>query len=259
MFEVASRGSLAAGLAVVLGALPAAAQSPNWSGYYVGLNAGAAWGDSTTKAVIPDAPNAYFDAANRADVRAAIASNSVDDTAFTGGAQAGWNMQTGGFVLGVEGDINVMRLNGSFGVTRVYPVTAPFTYTYTAAVETDYLATLRARAGMTYGNLLLYVTGGLAMTELKVSQLFTDNFGFGARASGSTSDFKAGWTIGGGAEMALNRNWSIKAEYLYLDFGSVSGQAAMTLSATPTVVRHLFNQEADLTAHVLRAGVNYRF
>ena len=55
----------------------------------------------------------------------------------------------------------------------------------------------------------------------------------GIATSLSQSEWRNGWTIGGGIEAALNRNWSARVEYLYLDFGSANH--AWTLAGLPTV------------------------
>ena len=74
----------------------------------------------------------------------------------------------------------------------------------------------------------------------------------------SGSDTKVGWTVGGGLEWAWSRDWSVKAEYLYLDFGSVS--AAGTIFNPGFVgYANAISTSTDLTAQVARLGVNRRF
>ena len=66
---------------------------------------------------------------------------------------------------------------------------------------------------------LFYVTGGLAVTNAK----FTDSFGSFANtsvAAVSSDSTHVGWTAGVGMEYAFTDNWSVKAEYLYADFGN---------------------------------------
>jgi outer membrane immunogenic protein len=136
-------------------------------------------------------------------------------------------------------------------------------------MDTDWLATARARIGFTpQPSLLVYVTGGLALTKLRVSNSFSDNAPEEGVGGSSADEIKAGWTVGGGAEFMLTRNWSLKAEYMYLDFGSVStagsitcgpAQAAACAAFDPAVTPSPFSSSADLTAHTARVGLNYRF
>ena len=92
-------------------------------------------------------------------------------------------------------------------------------FTVNSSVSSDWLITLRPRVGFAANNWLVYVTGGLAVANLKSNFSFTDTFA-GATESASISKTKAGWTVGVGTEYALMNGWSVKAEYLYVDLGS---------------------------------------
>src|SRR5690606_26803506 len=79
-----------------------------------------------------------------------------------------------------------------------------------------------------------------------------------ALANYSFSETKAGWTLGGGIERPFDffgllggPNWSIKGEYLYVDLGTVIHDYAQTGFA--------HNFSSDVTSHVFRTGINYRF
>ena len=83
------------------------------------------------------------------------------------------------------------------------------------------------------------MTGGAAFTKLKGDFTFTDNCGDIANCNGpggpnaaeavSISKTKTGWTVGAGVEAALWSKWTLKGEYLYLDFGSISGVGLISL------------------------------
>jgi outer membrane immunogenic protein len=105
---------------------------------------------------------------------------------------------------------------------------------------------------------LLYGTGGLAVTNAKVSNPYftTNNPHDTASGSSSNSETRAGWTVGGGVEWAFAEYWSVKAEYLYVDFGSISTSANVTL---PPFNPNVFSTSADLKANIVRVGINYRF
>jgi len=68
---------------------------------------------------------------------------------------------------------------------------------------------------------------------------------------------KLGWTAGGGLEWALTRNWSVKAEYLFVKFGSIN--ASGTVIGTAAGYGSAISTSTDLTANIARAGVNYKF
>jgi outer membrane immunogenic protein len=128
-------------------------------------------------------------------------------------------------------------------------------------MSTDWLATIRGRLGVTVKpELLLYATGGVAFTDFKFSSSYGDNavgFGFpGGTGFGSKSGVRTGWALGGGGEWLLDGGWSIKAEYLYVDFGSET--VAVPTSNTPAFAQ-VIQVDADLNAQLARVGLNYRY
>ncbi len=222
----------------------------SWTGFYVGVNAGYAWGDSDTATGVP-VDNFTGNAAASAQY-AATASPSFDLKRFNGGVQAGYNVQSGSLVWGLEADINSMRLNKSAVTTTTPAGFAPLTSTTT--VDTDWMATMRARLGFAMDRTLIYVTGGLALTDFSYAQ--TNVYTGCCTEAASASKTKTGWVIGAGFEHALDRKWSFKAEYLYADFNSLSTSANFS-PVIPGIAPH--THSADLTVQTVRVGVNYKF
>ncbi len=103
---------------------------------------------------------------------------------------------------------------------------------------------------------LVYATGGLAIGEQKFSEDITQ-YNFIYQLNGTTSKTSAGWTVGGGGEWAFDNNWSLKAEYLYVDLGSIS--VAGVCPGDPTCQGYPGTFSAHLKANIVRAGINYRF
>jgi len=172
---------------------PAPAPAPvastfDWTGGYIGVNAGGGWG------------------------KFKYTSNTgggLDLTAggFLGGVQAGYNWQSGQMVYGVETDFQGSTIKASLS-----GLIGPGTVIET---KVDWFGTLRARLGYTpVDRFMVYGTGGLAYGHDKTS--------IGGIGGGSFSKTKAGWTIGAGVEYAINTNWTIKSEYLYTDLGKSS-------------------------------------
>ena len=226
----------------------------DWSGFYIGANAGYAWGSSNVATSVSSS-GAYFVTTDPAQI-AAAGQASLHPSGGTGGIQAGYNWQVGQLLYGLEVDFDAFGLNASRIVTTGYLTAPGTTFTVNQSVKTDWLFTSRGRLGWASNNWLLYMTGGLAITKIRYDNTFTDTFS-PALENGSTSKAKTGWVLGGGLEYGLARNWSIKAEYLYMDFGSLSSSGAVsnTGAVPPAVLVHSTN----LTAETARAGVNYRF
>jgi outer membrane immunogenic protein len=108
--------------------------------------------------------------------------------------------------------------------------------------------------------LLIYGTGGLAVTNLEYFNSYQSTTIFTlSTESASVSKTKAGWTVGGGFELALNRNWSINAEYLFADFGNVDTPRARVINSVFGPLNTVYDHSADLRTSVVRAGINYRF
>ena len=100
-----------------------------------------------------------------------------------------------------------LGLKASGDVTVPYPTVAPNAFTIHQDVKTQWLFTARPRVGYAFDRTLLYVTGGVAVTELKYNAVFSDVFGNGV--TGSVSKTVVGWTVGGGIEYAFAKNvWS---------------------------------------------------
>jgi outer membrane immunogenic protein len=265
-------GALIAGLGAVAGAAPVAAAPPapvyNWTGFYIGANAGYGAGEwnGVSAFTCPVPGNcAYGDPANLALFsRTATGSRHADG--FTGGVQGGYNWQTGTIVTGVEVDFNALALHATRSrAGGTSGGEGGDNFRLTTGVDTTWLFTARGRLGvMVIPTALLYLTGGLAVTDLTVTNSFADDailiIGNTANTLGSSSKtlIRAGWTLGGGMEWAYLNHWTFKAEYLYIDFARVVGGGPVA-NAGFIGDPNFFATTADLEAHIVRIGFNYRF
>jgi outer membrane immunogenic protein len=274
VFAVLALGSPSYAADMFVKAPPAPTQVYGWAGFYVGGNAGYAWEhtDLTSNFSCPTGGTTcpYFSIDTRdLTTFSNSASGGISARGITGGGQVGYNLQAGGFVYGIETDFNALNLSASRSATGVAPGGAGQTFTSSASVSTDWLYTFRGRLGWTVTpTTMVYATGGLAVTDLKVSNSFADDAGlfFGGFlpnivGASSTSTIKTGYVAGAGIEWALNRNWTVGAEYLYVDFGP----AVTTLLTTtgPLLGRPNPNAMAtssgDISANIIRGAINYRF
>lgn len=205
----------------------------DWTGAYVGAHLGYAWGDA--RFVDVDGYNNLNE------------SFSFDPDGFLGGVQAGYNWQSGGLVLGAEVELGYLNLDGS----RTQPL-SPGGDTY-AAVDGGVYAGLSARLGYAFDRTLVYAKAGGVYSggEFQV----VDNCNTGAcgplLASGSER-IGLGYQLGAGVEHAVTDQWSVKLEYAYFDFGK---ETVAILDSTGG----LWDYRADLSAHTLKIGFNYKF
>jgi outer membrane immunogenic protein len=176
----------------------------NWTGFYVGVNGGGGWGHS--------------------DVSAPFATGTFNTSGGVVGGTLGYNYQMGQAVFGVEGDIDWSNINGS----------AVCGVGITCEAHNNWLGTARGRIGYAFDRFMPYVTGGLAVGDIKSS----------ITGLGDATETKAGYAVGGGIEAALNGPWTAKVEYLYVDLG----RGAL-----------LGGADTAFTTNLVRGGINYRF
>lgn len=236
----------------------AAAEVFSWTGFYVGGNLGYGWGNGDINGTAVAPPSSFaIDAA----AISSTASPRLKPDGFTGGAQVGYNWQTGGAVFGIEADINAFHLRSGMTGTFPFPSTLPggplgpptAFFTTTSSLSTDWLFTGRGRVGWANDHWLLYATGGVAVTNLSVNQsiaLLTP-YVFNTLASST----RVGWTVGAGFEYVMSSNWSVKGEYQFLDFGDLNSIGVLT----PTIAGWAYSNSTHLTANLARIGVNYHF
>jgi outer membrane immunogenic protein len=230
----------------------------NWSGFYIGVNAGYGWGDDAV-ALSGDPSSLFLSGLTTGVFPATIATNP---RGFAGGGQIGWNYQAGSFVFGLEADADAADIKSSGTVVGTIGIPR----TLAGSQRLDWLSTFRARLGVTpTDRLLLYVTGGGAAGRANASVSVTTNDLGGVAGSGciaGTCESAAlsgtlwGWSAGGGVEYAVGGNWSLRAEYLHYDLGSLNLTAADP--RFPAGV-NVTNASAHFRGEIVRAGVNYKF
>jgi outer membrane immunogenic protein len=243
--------STSAAMAADLGPMLTKAPAPvtaSWTGAYVGLNAGYAWGNVNGTSV-----------ASTSYIPADIHVPSLAPQGFIGGGQVGYNWQTGLLVLGAEVDFSGIDAKSDQSVNPFFFGKGTGKY----STQYDWLLTARARAGVTFApNWLLYITGGLAVTHVQDSITGGNVFG-GDLTTWSDSKTLVGGAIGGGLEYAFAQNWSMKVEYLYAKFDDTA--PSITQSSPPPFVgfgaRTGFNAIANFShdLNIVRAGINYKF
>jgi outer membrane immunogenic protein len=235
----------------------------DWSGFYFGANAGAAWSHATVSndfrniECLPSAPacTPSQETANRLEDEI-----EGSDPTFTGGGLVGFNWQHDSLVIGVEADFNYVGFgdDADQGLEIPVPSDPPATLSYASNLEwsADWFGTVRGRVGFAADNLLLYVTGGLAYGDVEARGELSFTGGQTSSRSGSTDDFQWGWTAGAGAEFGLSENLSIGAEYLYVDLGSADFDYDQIIGNN-TIFEG--DAEVDYSFSVARATLKFRF
>ncbi len=209
---------------------PVVAPVYNWSGFYLGFNAGYGFASGDRTATLTG--NTFGNG---------TVTGSGNLNGFVGGGQIGANWQLDALVLGVEGDFQ--------GTTQSKTQTfACGGCGLSEEAKIPWFATLRARAGAAADRVLFYGTAGVAF--LDASDKLTNPQG----TLVSSSDTKTGWTAGAGVEVAFTENWTARIEYLFVEAKpSVTGTVPAFLGGGTVT------ESATIKDNVVRAGVNFKF
>lgn len=238
-----------------------AVQAQNFQGAYIGVYGGGTQGNSDAHTFTTFSPFGYF-APNSPPAIAGVGNQHLSPSGGFGGGTFGYNQQHHALVFGFETDFGSMSLSSSKTGTATYPCCAPTGFTVTQKINTDWLFTGRGRLGVAAGPILFYGTGGLAATNLNYQAVFTDTFA-SAHENGGVDQKRKGWIAGGGAEMRVSHHWSIKGEFVHADFGqelTTSTNLTTTFGSTTVLFpQNPFTHAGDLTTHLFRGGLNYRF
>jgi outer membrane immunogenic protein len=164
----------------------------NWSGIYVGVSAGVAWGELDW--LYPNAPEAVLSCSFNVVVPQQTCPNPGDLRGRLFDVHAGAQIQFGWIVLGVEG---AFHFSDDFGGTATCPVP-----TLRCSSDIDELWTVGGRLGLVYSQtprVMGYLSGGFASARVHT-------FVTGPAVAGPfelTSLRHDGWYIGTGVEGAL--------------------------------------------------------
>ena len=192
----------------------------NWTGFYVGINGGGAFGLSNWTSPPP------------------ATGNFTVSGGLVGGT-VGANYQLGSVVFGLEADADWSNISGTTFNTSCAGVGCE--------TDSDWLATVRGRVGYAWDRFLVYGTAGGAFANVQGS----------AGLSSFSNSTQVGWTAGAGVEYAFAPNWTAKVEYLFVDLANAScGSAScggLTNTGAPTNTTITFNE------NIIRGGVNFKF
>jgi outer membrane immunogenic protein len=177
----------------------------------------------------------------------ALAFQSATARGCFGGGQIGFNYQfPSNVVVGVEADYSVGGIKASFSAFEDVDAT------YLFETKLKSLATVRARLGMAFGQWLPYITGGWAWGRNTLSLNAADDDG---AFSSSVSKVHSGAAFGAGLEFAIDRNWSVKAEYLHLRLRTKRYEILLDAGTDPVIGADF----GPLKVDTFRLGLNYRF
>jgi outer membrane immunogenic protein len=267
----------------------------SWSGFYLGGNLGYSWGrastdqtDTTTSqttvrafrndtgaevAAVPGFPGIAFPVVGPLTSATSGTSGKAKVDGIVGGVQGGYNWQFDrSWVIGIEADFQGSGERGS--LTTCTGTCVSGSAFGSASTRLDWYGSVRGRLGfLPHERVFLYGTGGFAYGHLRTD--YTTGFIGQPLLAGSTTSNRPGWIVGAGAEGAIDRHWTVRAEYFYMDLGRVGtnlgtgttstvvgpiivgdGRFNLLSTTTNTVTGAASTKFVD---HIARVAFNYRF
>lgn len=222
----------------------------SWTGFYVGVHLGGAWGTTESALKSVSATSCAFGFCETDALGGFLIPISQTQTnGFLGGVQTGYNWDVGWGVFGVEAQFSWTDLEG----------TSPCVVVLACSTKHDWITTLAGRFGVSYDRALFYVKGGIAWTKADYSASLTlgPEFGQFGNFSTTVSETRVGAMFGAGIEYAFLGNWSAKIEYNYIRFKDEDftfplsfAENRLNLDFGTTIKEHI---------HLVKAGLNYRF
>jgi outer membrane immunogenic protein len=205
----------------------------SWTGIYVGVHAGSAWS-------VNDDTFTF----NEGGGFVQQVTQQFNTTGFLGGAQVGFNYQTGPLVWGAEAQFSWSDITGSNLCFAEFQCRA----------KTDWLGTAAVRLGYAFDRTMIFVKGGGAWAHNKYDLSIIE--GIGSQQNFNASETRWGWMFGTGIEHAFYGNWSAKVEYDFLDLGTKNVDFGLNALLSPG---ESVTTEIRQRIHLVKFGLNYRF
>jgi outer membrane immunogenic protein len=191
-----------------------------WTGYYLGITGGAAWG--TTPFTDP--------------FHSGATGTTGNSKGWTVGGVTGINYQIGWVVIGAEFDFTDAFIKSEI-------LDSAHTNLQT---DTMWTSTVTGRLGLAFDRVLVFGKGGGAFAYDR------DTVAPSTGGAGTGSTTRTGWTVGGGVEYAITEHWIGRVEYDYLKFASkgltFAGPSVNTIGAA-----------VGLNINEVRGAISYKF
>ncbi|HEY2186025.1 MAG TPA: outer membrane beta-barrel protein [Xanthobacteraceae bacterium] len=235
----------------------------SWTGCYIGPKIGY----DTGKSKVFSPPGALTAGAVPGTVVLAPSGDITPQfnvNGLSGGGEVGCQVQWGVWVLGIEGDGEAASLSG-----QSFDLPPAFNPSFVNQTNVRWTSTLRGRLGYAWDKWLLYVTGGAAWAGVEETGWQACPApgvcpGAGViTASGvpSAHDRKTmfGYAVGAGTAYALGYGWSIKSEYIFMQFKDKDFFNPPQVSTTGTPFLVVNPNRVSLYEHTFKWGLNYKF
>ncbi|WBL75365.1 porin family protein [Bradyrhizobium xenonodulans] len=217
---------------------PMVAAVYDWTGFYIGLNAGYGWGRNGHQDILPPAGGFWTPFALGFG-----STQTVNPEGGVYGGQLGYNWQSANWVFGLEGQFDGASIRRT-DISIFFPASDRL------SSRINSFATVTGRVGYAFNNWLPYIKGGYAGADLKTSNfdIFGTHLDHGA--------WRNGYVVGAGVEYAFAGNWIVGAEYNYMEFNKQSFAGPNLTTGAPFGAE---NFSDSLRLQTVTARISYKF
>ncbi|HEX5210645.1 MAG TPA: outer membrane beta-barrel protein [Pseudolabrys sp.] len=214
----------------------------NWTGFYIGGQAGGGWFSNQ----VTNGPNAADGTVN---FPPGFVHNAAHGSGWLGGGYAGYNYQINQVVIGIDGDYSWANLSGSSSDI------GPTGFLDTGTEKVNWIATVTGRLGYAMNNWMFFGKAGWAWAGFSGNSS-TFNTGGANTNNNTNSQTRNGWTVGTGVEWGFAAHWSAKLEYDYVRFNTANyNNTDVTVGGVVTTPGRI----ATSNLSMVKLGVAYRF
>lgn len=238
-----------------------------WQGPYAGVYLGGGFGNNNISTNAGSVTNSSFFTTS-ADINAVNQAGTwwKETSTVIVGLQAGHDWIWKQMVYGAALDYGALSLSSSTRSYNNYPDNSD-QYSVNTSVRSNWLLTLRGRVGyqkMLKSSTLFYLTGGMAITRLEVSNSFIDNSYLVGMSRNEAVQNQIGWAAGGGIDVAAFNHVTVNIEYLYIGIPSIKTISSITntqggFGIPVQSMNNALSTTANFYANIFKIGLNYRF
>lgn len=232
----------------------------DWSGFYLGVNAGESINSSNDQTILSVSPNSPI-AGNDYVAAFNVAGNqALNFNNFIAGVQAGYRFQVNNWVIGLETNYDPTEqvTASQMNIVPNCDYDGNCSSSITQSIYQSWDFTMRPQVGYAINHFLMYVTGGFSLTKINYNSYTNWDPVDNTITNDNTTinEVLSGWAAGAGIDWKFRAHYSLSAEYLYQGFGNFNEQTGIRNNSDPNA---LLNHKGEFSSNVLMLGINYLF
>jgi outer membrane immunogenic protein len=233
-----------------------AGSSRSWQGFHGGIALGAAHGKASPDSTVSLGSPNYVQPVNIPRVTDALR-RSIDGNSFSGSGLAGYDIQRGNLVFGIEADLTLMDFSETTRTRTDYSGLGD-SFQVENRLETKFSFSIRPKIGYSFGDTMVHAGIGPVIGRFKYSSRYEDTTANNPDDFFSRTRTAWGVSLNVGVNHAIGNDWYLRGDYVFNHFpNAVDGNSAITATGAPhnSGVKH----DSDFDFHTVRVGLMKRF